>query len=93
MVMRGGIANSDAVRYEQLVNELASGVKMMELGLPAKLSPQSMQNVEYWSQQLRENPCMIDAIESDVNNSLELIHKAEMGERVELRGDMNRQQT
>jgi len=52
--MRGGIANSDAVRYEQLVNELASGVKMMELGLPAKLSPQSMQNVEYWSQQLRE---------------------------------------
>jgi antirestriction protein ArdC len=93
MVMRGGIANSDAVRYEQLVNELASGVKMMELGLPAKLSPQSMQNVEYWSQQLRENPCMIDAIESDVNNSLELIHKAEMGERVELRGNMNRQQT
>jgi hypothetical protein len=93
MVMRGGIANADAIRYEQLVNELASGVKMMELGLPAKLSHESMQNVEYWSQQLRENPCMIDAIESDVNNSLSLIHKAEMGERVELRGQANRKQT
>jgi antirestriction protein ArdC len=93
MVMRGGVATADAMRYEQLINELASGVKMMELGLPAKLSPQSMQQVEYWSQQLRENPCMIDAVESDVNNALEIIHKAEMGERVEFQSDRNRQQT
>lgn len=35
MVMKNGIAPSeDAVKYERLVVELASGIKMMELGLP-----------------------------------------------------------
>lgn len=43
MVMKGGMAPSeDATKYEQLVAELASGVKMMELGLPSKLSNDSL---------------------------------------------------
>ena len=93
MVMRGGVANADSVKYEQLVSELASGVKMMELGLPAKLAPESMQHIDYWAEQLQQNPCMIDAIETDVNNAIQIIHKAEMGERMQLKGDSNRQQT
>lgn len=93
MVMRGGMARTDSVRYEQLVSELASGVKMVELGLPAKLSPESTKHIGYWTQELQENPCMIDAVESDVNNALDIIRKAEQGERTELKGDVNRRQT
>lgn len=93
MVMRGGMARTDSVRYEQLISELASGVKMVELGLPAKLSQDSMRHIDYWTQELQENPCMIDAIESDVNNAIDIIRKAEQGERTELKGDTNRQQT
>ena len=39
MVMKNGVAPSeDSVKREQLVVEIASGIKMLELGLPAKLS-------------------------------------------------------
>lgn len=93
MVMRGGTGRAESLRYELLVGELASGVKMMELGQPAKLSPESIRHIPYWTQELRENPCLIDAIESDVNNALDIIRKAEQGERMELKGDVNRQQT
>lgn len=71
MVMQGGKAPSeDAIRYERLVAELASGVKMMELGLPARLANDSLPLVEHWTRELQENPHYIDAIESDVNNAL-----------------------
>lgn len=84
MVMQGGKAPSeDAIRYERLVAELASGVKMMELGLPARLANDSLPLVEHWTRELQENPHYIDAIESDVNNALGVIRKAEQGEKVE----------
>ena len=39
MVMKNGVAPSEeAVRQERLVVELASGSKMLELGLPARLA-------------------------------------------------------
>ena len=48
MVMKNGIAPSeDAVKYERLVVEMASGIKMMELGLPARLSDESLKTVDY----------------------------------------------
>ena len=94
MVMNGGKAPSgDALRYERLVAEIASGLKMAEFGLPAKLSPESRSMVEYWTEELKENPCLIDAVESDVNNALDIIRKAERGERMESAHDRNRQQT
>lgn len=84
MVMQGGKAPSeDAIRYERLVAELASGVKMMELGLPARLANDSLPLVEHWTRELQENPHYIDAIESDMNNALGVIRKAEQGEKVE----------
>ena len=58
---------------------------MQELGLPAKLSEESMKNIEYWKREFKEDPCLIDAIERDVNNALDMIHKAERGEKVEKR--------
>ena len=84
MVMQKGMAPSeDAVKQERLVVELASGVKMQEMGLPARLSAESMKMVDYWKRELAENPCLVDAIESDVNNALTVIRKAEQGEKIE----------
>ena len=94
MVMKNGIAPSgDAVKQERLVVELASGIKMLELGLPARLSDESMKTVEYWCRELKENPCLMDALESDVNNALEVIGKAERGEKIEYATLRNRQET
>lgn len=94
MVMKNGVAPSeDAVKQERLVVELASGIKMLELGLPARLSDESLKTVEYWNRELKENPCLIDALESDVNNALEVIRKAERGEKIEYATLRNRRQT
>ena len=84
MVMQGGKAPSeDAVKYERLVAELAAGVKMMDFGLPAKISAENLPLVEYWTQELQENPTLLEAIETDVNNAVEVMRKAERGEKIE----------
>ena len=94
MVMKNGMAPSeDALKQERLVVEVASGIKMLELGLPARLSDESLKLVEYWNREFKENPCLIDALESDVNNALEVIRKAEKGEKIEYATLRNRRQT
>ena len=94
MVMKNGIPPSDdALKQERLVVEVASGIKMLELGLPARLSEESLKTVEYWDRELRENPFMMAALESDVNNALEVIRKAERGEKIEYATIRNRKQT
>lgn len=94
MVMKNGVAPSeDAVRQERLVVELASGIKMLELGLPARLSEESLKTVEYWCRELKENPNLMDALESDVNNAIEVINKAEWGEKIEYATMRNRRDT
>lgn len=94
MVMKNGMAPSeDALKQERLVVEVASGIKMLELGLPARLSDESLKLVDYWNRELKENPNLIDAIESDVNNALEVIRKAERGEKIEYATFRNHRQT
>lgn len=94
MVMKNGMPPSeDALKQERLVVEIASGIKMLEFGLPARLTEDSMKIVEYWNRELKENPILIDALESDVNNALEVIHKAEKGEKTEYATLRNRQKT
>lgn len=94
MVMKNGVAPSeDAVKQERLVVELASGVKMLELGLPARLSDESLKLVDYWNRELKENPNLIDALESDVNNAIEVMAKAERGEKIEYATLRNRRDT
>ncbi|MCS2930616.1 zincin-like metallopeptidase domain-containing protein [Bacteroides ovatus] len=94
MVMKNGMPPSeDAVKLERLVVEVASGIKMLDLGLPARLSEESLQLVDFWNRELKENPNLMDALESDVNNALEVIHKAEEGEKIEYATLRNRRQT
>jgi len=94
MVMKNGVAPSeDAVKQERLVVEVASGIKMLELGLPARLSDENLKMVDYWCRELKENPNLMDALESDVNNALEVIRKAEKGEKIEYATLRNRRQT
>ena len=94
MVMKNGMAPSeDALKQERLIVEVASSIKMLELGLPARLSEESLKTVEYWNRELQENPLMMTAIESDVNNALEVIRKAERGEKIEYATIRNRRQT
>lgn len=93
-VMKNGIPpTEDAVKQERLIAEIASGIKMLEMGLPARLSDESVKLVDYWNRELKENPCLIDAIESDVNNALEVIRKAERGEKIEYATYRNYRQT
>ena len=84
MVNHHGVAPSeDALRYEKLVVEVASAIKIQELGLSGTLDKESMKYRDYWIREFKENPCLIDALESDVNASLQMIQKAERGEKVE----------
>lgn len=94
LVMRGGKAPSeDALKREELVVEVASGIKMLELGLPAKLAPSSLKLIDSWCSELHEDPQFIDALEADVNNSLDVIRKAEKGEKVVYSSEVNQQKT
>ena len=94
MVMKNGKAPSeDAVKKERLITEIASGVKMLELGLPARLSKDSLGMVDYWTRELKEDPCLIDAIESEVNGALKVLKKAELGEKVEYATDQHQRET
>ena len=94
MVMKGGVAPSEeAVKREELVVELVAGIKMLELGLPARLLPGSLHLVEEWNRELREDPQMIDTLEADINNAMDIIRKAEKGEKVTYFSEMNKQAT
>ena len=61
--------------------------------LPARLSEESLTPVEYWCRELKENPNLMDALESDVNNAIEVINKAERGEKIEYATMRNRRDT
>ena len=94
MVMKNGVPpTEDAVKQEHLISEIASGIKMLVMGLPARLSDENIKMVDYWNRELKENPNLIDAIESDVNNALEVIRKAERGEKIEYATFRNHRQT
>ncbi len=89
----GQLPYEDALKHEKLVQEIASAVKMQELGLPAKLTKDNQKLVEYWTRELDENPKLLNNIEKDVNNALDMIHKAERGEKIQLATDVNKQKT
>ncbi len=73
----------DAQKQERFVLEVATAVKLQELGISPKLSPESLQMTDYWERELKENPCLIDILERDVNNAVDMVHVAERGEKVE----------
>ena len=83
-ISNGKTSPEDVEKQERLIVEVATAVKLQELGIAAKLSPESMRMTDYWSRELRENPCLVDIIEKDVNNAVDMLHKAERGEKIEL---------
>lgn len=72
---RNNLLPGDDAKYERFVQDLAAGVLMARQGLPAALSKESMQNVNYLQREIRENPKMLGLIEKDVNNAIESIDK------------------
>lgn len=72
---RNNLLPGDDAKYERFVQDLAAGVLMARQGLPATLSKESMQNVNYLQREIRENPKMLGLIEKDVNNTIESIDK------------------
>ena len=90
-ISNGKTSPEDAEKQERLIVEVATAVKLQELGIAAKLSPESMKMTDYWSRELRENPCLVDIIEKDVNNAVDMLHKAERGEKIELNNQSTNQ--
>ena len=72
---RNNLLPVDDAKYERFVQDLSAGVLMARQGLPATLSKESMQNVNYLQREIRENPKMLGLIEKDVNNAIESIDK------------------
>lgn len=74
----------DLKEREMLVVELASAHRMLELGMPAKLRPETMQHADNIIKQIKENPEFTAKVMSDVNRTVGMIKKAENGEKIVL---------
>ena len=76
--------NQEHLRHEMLVEELASAHKMLELGLPARLRPATIEQLSDMIAQIKANPDMGKSILQDVNRTVGMIKKAENGEKIKL---------
>lgn len=69
---------------ETLVEELASAVKMLDFGLPAKLRPDTMKELPAIIEQMKDDPQYAAEVMHDVNKTVGMINKAENGEKIQL---------
>ena len=92
-VSGGKMPEQDKVNRERLIVELASAVKMQEMGMAARLSPESQALVPEWTKAMKEDPCYLDNVAVSVNTALDVIAKAQRGEKVEYASVRNEQQT
>ena len=69
---------------EMLVNELASAHRMLELGMTAKMRPQTVEQLPNIISELKANPTMAQKVLHDVNRTVGMIKKAENGEKIKL---------
>ena len=76
--------DSGAAQKEMLVEELASAVKMLDLGMPAKLRPETMKELPAIIGQMKENPQFAQEVMHDVNRTVGMIKKAESGEKIQI---------
>ena len=72
---RNNLLPSDDAKYERFVQDLSAGILMARQGLPASLSKESMQHIDYWQREIKENPKLLGLLEKDVNNAVESIDK------------------
>lgn len=75
-------APSKEQQREMLVEELASAHKMLELGLPAKMRPETIEQLPSIIASLKEDPKMAQKMFRDVNRTVGMIRKAENGEKI-----------
>lgn len=69
---------------EMLVKELASAHRMLELGMTAKMRPQTVEQLPNIISELKANPSMAQKVLHDVNRTVGMIKKAENGEKIKL---------
>lgn len=69
---------------EMLVEELASAHRMLELGMTAKMRPQTVEQLPNIISELKVNPSMAQKVLHDVNRTVGMIKKAENGEKIKL---------
>lgn len=72
---RNNLLPNDDAKYERFVQDLSAGILMARQGLPASLSKDSMQHIDYWQREIKENPKLLGLLEKDVNNAVESIDK------------------
>lgn len=72
---RNNLLPNDDAKYERFVQDLSAGILMARQGLPASLSKESMQHIDYWKREIKENPKLLGLLEKDVNNAIESIDK------------------
>ena len=69
---------------EMLVEELASAHRMLELGMTAKMRPQTVEQLPNIISELKADPTMAQKVLHDVNRTVGMIKKAENGEKIKL---------
>lgn len=69
---------------EMLVEELASAHRMLELGITAKMRPQTVEQLPNIISELKADPTMAQKVLHDVNRTVGMIKKAENGEKIKL---------
>lgn len=69
---------------EMLVKELASAHRMLELGMTAKMRPQTVDQLPNIISELKADPSMAQKVLHDVNRTVGMIKKAENGEKIKL---------
>lgn len=69
---------------EMLVKELASAHRMLELGMTAKMRPQTVEQLPNIVSELKADPTMAQKVLHDVNRTVGMIKKAENGEKIKL---------
>lgn len=72
----------DSAKYDTLVRDLSAAVLMGRDGLPSKLSGESMRNIDFFRQELQDNPYTVNIIAKHVNETVESIDRHERGKAV-----------
>ena len=92
--VEGGYAPTEAQSLrERLVVELASAVKMNQLGLPARIADENIPLIDKWKESMEKSPRLMDGMEAEVNNAMAMLYKAEHGVKIEKSNEPVRQET
>ena len=76
--------DSGASQKETLVEELASAVKMLDFGMPAKLRPETMKALPAIIERMKSDPQIAEDVLHEVNRTVGMMKKAENGEKIQL---------